>query len=1526
MKSKMLLKAVVAALLFFVGLSNISPVALEAFTSTPTQDPTLIPKYVDPLVVPPAMPKTSTTAAEDYYEISTKQFSQQVLPTGMPQTTVWGYGSVQNPGTFNYPAFTIEATVNKPVRVKWVNGLVDATGNYLPHLLPVDQTIDWANPPGGTMGRDMVGTDPTSYTGPVPLVVHAHGVHTNQESDGYAEAWYLPAANNIPAGYATEGTYFNPNKTKSKFGYQWGAGAAVFDYPNDQNAATAWYHDHAMGMDRLNVYAGLAGFYLIRGGAGDVVTTKTGAAAVLPGPAPTTTNTGCFEIPLAIQDKSFNSDGSLFYPDSRLYFDAFAGPYAPTSDIAPIWNPEFFGNTMLVNGKTWPYLTVEAKRYRFRIVNGCNSRMLLLQFDNNMPFWQIGAEGGFLSLNPVQRTQMHMGNGERADVIVDFTNVPVGTNVIMQNIGADAPFTGVPGVDFVSADPATTGQVMQFRVVAATSPDLSTPPDQLVLPARTDLGAVNNTRQISLNEMSSNVLPGIGPRMALMGTVDLSISTSPVGVPKLWSDAVTENPALNATEIWEMYNFTVDAHPVHIHQVQFEVVNREIFDPAAGVVGTINPPELWESGTKDTVVSYPGQITRVKAKFDVPGLFVWHCHILEHEENEMMRPMFIGAMPSTSTVASASVIPVANDAATIPKYVDPLVVPPAMPTTTTSATEDYYEISTKQFSQQVLPTGMPKTTVWGYGSVQNPGTFNYPAFTIEAKANKPVRVKWINGLVDASGNYLPHLLPVDQTIHWANPAAGLTGRDSPGTDPASYTGPVPLVVHAHGVHTNQESDGYAEAWYLPVANNIPTGYATVGTWYDLNKSLSKFGSQWAGGAAVFDYPNDQAAGTAWYHDHAMGMDRLNVYAGLAGFYLIRGGASDIVTTKAGGAAVLPGPAPTTTNTGCFEIPLAIQDKSFNADGSLFYPNTRAFFDGFTGPYAPQSDIAPIWNPEFFGNTMLVNGKTWPYLTVEQKRYRFRIVNGCNSRLLLLKLDNNLPFWQIGAEGGFLSSPVSLTQLLIGNGERADVIVDFTNVPAGTNVMMQNIGADSPFVPGTTFTPADPNTTGQVMQFRVVAKTSPDLSTPADQLVLPARTPLGAVNMARQISLNEMDSNVLTGVGPRMALLGKVDLTGPTPVGVPKMWKDTVTEDPDLGSIEQWEIYNFTVDAHPVHIHQVQFEVVNREVFDPAAGIVGTVKPPEVWESGGKDTLIAYPGEITRVKAKFDIPGIFVWHCHILEHEENEMMRPFFVGEITSTTTIANITMYPEPDEVELPSEFGPVQLQISSGTFAQHVTLTIATVTVTTAVVPPTTPTTTTTTTSTATVTTTVTPVTTVIPTPKQKNLKVSKVVVNINNKQNLQPVKPITVTMTYKPANVTGMNTKKLSLAAYNPATATFVPIPSKVNTTTGKVTGKIKHFSIYAIVELVPEVDLGKVKVYPNPFDPNITDVTIGNLTSAADIRIYTITGELVRRLDYNSADGLVTWDGTNDSGSKVASGIYLALINGSEGKKVVKIAVEK
>ncbi|MEW6721212.1 MAG: multicopper oxidase [Thermodesulfobacteriota bacterium] len=651
--------ALSAALVLTFGIALAGCIENPLVSENPVLGGTLevekVPKFVTPLNIPEVMPTTGTA---DNYEIVAGQTLQQILPGSYGKTLVWGYGPTMD--AITYPGRTIEATAGTAVTVKWINGLVDGDNRFLPHILPVDQTLHWANPPGVCtednpmpMMSDCRGTDPNPYLGPVPVITHLHGAHVGERSDGFPEAWYLPAAVNIPAGYTTRGTMYDTEIPTDD-------GAAVFIYPNDQRATTLWYHDHSLGMTRTNVYAGLAGFYLLRGGAGDLAT------GILP--------SGKYEIPLLIQDRSFNSDGSLFYPDSRSFFDGLTGPYIPAlaidggkSDVSPIWNPEFFGNTMVVNGGSWPYLNVEPRRYRFRIVNGSDSRFLILAGDvpkkaKPFAFWQIGADGGFLPA-PEKREDLLLGPAERADVIVDFSAYRPGDTITLVNIGPDEPFGGgVPGVDFAMAHPGTTGKVMQFKVVKLKKPDTTKKVAELVLPAPPPLPAATFTRRVSLNEEESatvcvdntNTAVSCGtpdavpaaPTEALLGIIDAGGFT----VPKEWMDEITENPALGATEYWEIYNLTEDAHPIHIHLVQFEIIGRQALAlDADGMVmqpvmldGAMRGPDPGESGRKDTVIVYPGEMARIKAHFDIAGLFVWHCHILSHEDNEMMRPYRVG--------------------------------------------------------------------------------------------------------------------------------------------------------------------------------------------------------------------------------------------------------------------------------------------------------------------------------------------------------------------------------------------------------------------------------------------------------------------------------------------------------------------------------------------------------------------------------------------------------------------------------------------------------------------------------------------------------------------------------------------------------------------------------------------------------------------------------------------------------------------------------------------------------------------
>jgi spore coat protein A, manganese oxidase len=386
------------------------------------------------------------------------------------------------------------------------------------------------------------------------------------------------------------------------------------------------------------------------------------------------------------------------------------------------------------------------------------------------------------------------------------------------------------------------------------------------------------------------------------------------------------------------------------------------------------------------------------------------------------------------------------------------------------------------------------------------------------------------------------------------------------------------------------------------------------------------------------YPNGQPASLIWFHDHGLGTTRLNVFAGLAGAYLIY---DQFDTGGADNANGLP--------SGAFEIPLVVQDRQFNANGTFLYPTS--VIPGAT------------WIGEYFGDVMLVNGMVWPFLDVQPRLYRFRFINGCNSRILDMNF-GGARTWQIGAEVGMFDTPVPIKALIMAPGERADVLVDFSAM-AGQTIVVKNTNPPRPVVtPGPAL--------GQVMQIRVAAGT-PVVPTIPTLLVggRKAELPAPPTSKRRFITLNEV--NVDTAAW-RLTLNG-FGFMDPAPV----------TETPTAGDIEDWYYINLTGDTHPMHTHLVSFQVVGRFPFnlaayiaaapsgpggsggiDPTPFYTGPMLPADPTERGFKDTVRANPGQVTIIRAKFDIPaGLttpqkYVHHCHIVEHEDNDMMRPFVV--------------------------------------------------------------------------------------------------------------------------------------------------------------------------------------------------------------------------------------------------------------------------
>ncbi len=508
------------------------------------------------------------------------------------------------------------------------------------------------------------------------------------------------------------------------------------------------------------------------------------------------------------------------------------------------------------------------------------------------------------------------------------------------------------------------------------------------------------------------------------------------------------------------------------------------------------------------------------------------------------------------------------------------------------------------------------TRVWAYGTAFQPAV--YPGYSFNVRQGQPIKVRYSNKL---KGITYPDGVPVDQTMHWADPR----NEGNPANRP--YTGPVPLVAHQHGGDTQAGSDGVPDAWATP-------DDAITGRLFN----------------PLYTYDNRQEATQLWYHDHTVGLTRLNVYMGLAGNYFIRDANEDSLR--------LPKYP--------YEVPLMIQDRQFLDNGQLFYPSQ----DG-ENPLAPN----PTHLPEMFGDVVLVNGKAWPVLDVEPRKYRFRIVNGSDSRVYDMRLSNGAPFIQIGCDLGLLNEPVPLTMLSIAPGERADVIVDFSRM-RGQTIVITN-GANAPYPGGD---PVDPATAGQVMAFRV---SRPLSSVPDRPIPTYLRPLLGDVRMpnmlarTRKILLFEgTDSR-----GRLQTMAGIVDPTRPTLNGT-LVFDDPITENPQVGDTEIWEFYNTTADAHPIHMHLVDFRILNRQPFagtilpktnsDGSEGgkldaqsivFTGRARRPDLEERGKKDTAKMFPGEVTRVIAQFNRPGEYVYHCHILSHEDHEMMRPFYVGRI-----------------------------------------------------------------------------------------------------------------------------------------------------------------------------------------------------------------------------------------------------------------------
>ncbi|WP_049628008.1 outer spore coat copper-dependent laccase CotA [Bacillus sp. JFL15] len=506
------------------------------------------------------------------------------------------------------------------------------------------------------------------------------------------------------------------------------------------------------------------------------------------------------------------------------------------------------------------------------------------------------------------------------------------------------------------------------------------------------------------------------------------------------------------------------------------------------------------------------------------------------------------------------------------KFADELPIIETLKPQKKSDGSTYYEVTMKECFHK-LHRDLPPTRLWGYNGL-------FPGPTIDVNQGESIYVKWMNDLPDK------HFLPVDHTIHHSE-----SGHQEPD---------VRTVVHLHGGETPPDSDGYPEAWFT-------RDFKETGPYFEKE---------------VYHYPNKQRGALLWYHDHAMAATRLNVYAGLAGMYIIRERKEKQLKLPAGE----------------YDVPLMILDRTLNDDGSLSYPS---------GPDNPSETLpTPSIVPFLCGNTILVNGKAWPYMEVEPRTYRFRILNASNTRTFTLSLNNGGRFIQIGSDGGLLPRSVRTQTISLAPAERYDVLIDFSAFD-GEHIILTNgtgCGGD-----------VDPDTDANVMQFRVTKplKGEDTSRKPKYLSAMPDMTSKRIHNIRTLKLTNTQDK------------YGRPVLTLNN-----KRWHDPVTEAPKLGTTEIWSIINPMGGTHPIHLHLVSFQILDRRPFDlerynKFGDIVytGPAVPPPPSEKGWKDTVQAHSGEVIRIAATFaPYSGRYVWHCHILEHEDYDMMRPMDVTD------------------------------------------------------------------------------------------------------------------------------------------------------------------------------------------------------------------------------------------------------------------------
>ncbi len=485
-----------------------------------------IPQFVDPL---PTLslaggPIDTIVAGGGEIELHMREFKANVMPsTFVPATGpgtymgTWVFGYINGPtppattrGTYTGPV--IVATRNVPTQIRFVNDLGNtATTNVSLWKETIDgatdQTLHWADPLNGeenmcnhmimpmmlpTMGCDQ------HYAGPIPAVPHLHGGYVPPTLDGGPDAWFTS-----DGVYHGHGYYTHPNVPAD-------GNECVYRYPNFQEAAPVWFHDHLLGGTRINVYCGLAGGYVI---VDPNLTLPAGLTSVGLGTD--------LLIPLVIQDRMFDINGQLFFPNIGI------------NPEHPYWIPEFLGDTICVNGKVWPFLSVQAKRYRFLIINGSNARPYELFLINQAtgimgpPIWQIGTDGGYLNtpvkIDPALKQKLVLLPGERADIIVDFTGRQ-GQTLLLRNT-AKAPY---PGGAPVNGN--TTGKIMQFRVIPAVGADTGYNPATLA-PIRTGTQTIKPLVNFPAGTLGANVTVANNRQMTLNEVMGMAVKVGGVKYP-----------------------------------------------------------------------------------------------------------------------------------------------------------------------------------------------------------------------------------------------------------------------------------------------------------------------------------------------------------------------------------------------------------------------------------------------------------------------------------------------------------------------------------------------------------------------------------------------------------------------------------------------------------------------------------------------------------------------------------------------------------------------------------------------------------------------------------------------------------------------------------------------------------------------------------------------------------------------------------------------------------------------------------